>query len=212
MEWYFPQDMHFELWHSYGIPPASAAAPAAQGSEDMPHADTNTAPPAEANEDAGSPVAAPPAAAPPTEAPMPAAPPAEAPPATAAPQGAAPPAGVPPPEILQAEARYSVVHIIQYSPWSPTPVDERVESCVIGTCRTRREANELAMKEVYEKYGELAHLDRGPWDPPSPTWLRKAGAGAWPNTWKIDDGLLTFSLVNSKLHYTLTGKVYVVKC
>ncbi|KAI0098276.1 hypothetical protein GGR51DRAFT_577120 [Nemania sp. FL0031] len=98
-----------------------------------------------------------------------------------------PPTNTPPPAMPPVMAHYSVVHTVQYSPWSPTLGDERAESVVIGTCGTLYEANELAMKEVYEKYGNLAHIGRAAWDPPSPTWLRKAGTGRWPNTWKIEE-------------------------
>lgn len=122
-------------------------------------------------------------------------------------QDANAPADAPP----SSEARFDVCHAIQYTPWAPTQIDTRAEYQLVGTCKTLREANGLAMKEVYEKYGELAHVGRALWFPPNPNWLRKAGDRSWPNTWKIEDGQLSFSVVNSKLHYTLRGQIYIVK-
>jgi hypothetical protein len=179
---YFPQEMLYELWCSYNSIPPELVT--------APAPPTNNSAPSAAAE-----------SAPNSDANQ-----------DTNPQPDVPPVNLPPAGPLPAETRYSVVHIVQYSPWSPTPGDERAESQIIGTFKTSHEANELAMKEVYEKYGQLAHVGRAAWDPPNPTWLRKAGAGAWPNTWKIEDGLLSFSLVSSRLHYTLKGRIYVVKC
>ncbi|KAJ8126258.1 hypothetical protein O1611_g7382 [Lasiodiplodia mahajangana] len=177
---YFPQDMLYELWCSYNTPPGPTnTAPTQPTSGPIP-SEENPVPNAEANQEAGPPAGAPPPDIPPTS----------TPPAVAS------PAAVPP-----IMTYFSVVHTVQYSPWSPTLGDGRAESVVIGTCGTLHEANELAMKEVYEKYGNLAHIRRAAWDPPSPTWLRKAGSGQWPNTWKIEDGKLSFSLVNMLLQY-----------
>ncbi|KAI1168353.1 hypothetical protein F5B18DRAFT_598098 [Nemania serpens] len=117
-------------------------------------------------------------------------------------QDANPPEDAPP----SSETRFDVCHAIQYTPWSPTQSDTRAEYQLVGTCKTLREANWLAMKEVYEKYGELAHVGRALWFPPRPNWLRKTGDRSWPNTWKIEDGQLSFSVVNSKLQYTLRGR------
>ncbi|KAI1192126.1 hypothetical protein F5B17DRAFT_1106 [Nemania serpens] len=111
----------------------------------------------------------------------------------------------------QQEVRFDVCHSVQYAPWSPTPNDVRSEFQVIGKCKTLREANQLAMREVYEKYGGLAHFGMLPWSPPNRKWLRKAGDRSWPNTWKIEDGQLSFSVVNSKLQFTLKGEIYIVK-
>jgi len=120
-------------------------------------------------------------------------------------------AEVPPPK-----PQFDILHTIKYYPWSPVPGDERTELNVIASTENLREANELAIKEVYEKYGGLAHVVRGPFNLPNTEWIRKAGTrtgiGAWPNTWKVDNsGCLSFSVVNSKLQYTLEGKVSVVK-
>jgi hypothetical protein len=103
-----------------------------------------------------------------------------------------------------------VVHTIQFTPWSPTPWDQQTESQVVGKCNTLREANELAIKEVYEKYGGLAHVGRALLHPPNPGWIRKAGTGTWPNTWNLANGRLSFEVVNSKLQYTLKGEIFIV--
>ncbi|KAI1820408.1 hypothetical protein F4861DRAFT_545728 [Xylaria intraflava] len=110
----------------------------------------------------------------------------------------------------QKEPRFDVVHTIRYTPWAPTPNSLRTESQVVGTCRTIREANDLVLKEVYEKYGGLAHMSMV--QPPNPSWIRRAAAGGtWPSTWKMEDGCLSFVVVNSKLQYTLKGEIFIVK-
>ncbi|KAI1815187.1 hypothetical protein GGS20DRAFT_544779 [Poronia punctata] len=110
--------------------------------------------------------------------------------------------------------RFDVLHTINYTPWSPTPGDRRSELRMVGSSYSLSEANKMAMKEVYDKYGGLAHVTRGPLQPPDSSWIRKStgtGVEKWPNTWKMDGGLLSFSVVHSKLQYTIEGKVTVVK-
>ncbi|KAI3318271.1 hypothetical protein HD806DRAFT_540352 [Xylariaceae sp. AK1471] len=110
--------------------------------------------------------------------------------------------------------KYNVYHIIYYYPWAPTPKDERAEYQIIGKYENLREANERAVKEVYEKYGGLAHAGRAHLQPPNSGWIRKvAGRGTetWPNTWNVEDGRLNFHLVVSKLQYTLKGQILIVK-
>ncbi|GAP86331.1 hypothetical protein SAMD00023353_1800790 [Rosellinia necatrix] len=120
------------------------------------------------------------------------------------------PAPAPAPEITNA--CFEVVHSVRYTPPSPFPGDERTESHSLGKFGTAREANERAMKEVYDKYGGLAHAGKPSWMPPNSDWLHRAGGREdWPDTWKLVDGRLGFSVICSKLDWTLKGDVYIVQ-
>lgn len=113
----------------------------------------------------------------------------------------------------QEATRFEVVHKIEYNPWNPTPANIWHQTNVVGTCATLREANQLAMQEVCQKYGELAHVGRNPVLPVNRDWLHRGTreAGRWPNTWDIVDGRLRFAVINSRLHWTVRAQIVVIE-
>lgn len=119
---------------------------------------------------------------------------------------------VPPANEARTEKRFDTIRTMGIiNPAAPfanvTPV-----KLIVATNKSLHEANELAMKEVYEYHNESAHR-RGDFSiPPNPDWIRKAGATEdWPMTWKVGNGQLRFSLITDRGEYKTTDKIYVVR-
>ncbi|KAI0469549.1 hypothetical protein F4859DRAFT_516042 [Xylaria cf. heliscus] len=119
---------------------------------------------------------------------------------------------IPPVNIARKEAGFDIIRsrwII--NPWSRSQQDKPTK-LIIGTNKSLDEASRRAILEVYEYHHERAHAGGDFSAPPDPDWIRKAEATTdWPMTWKVEDGLVSFSLTTEKNGYKISEEIFIVR-